>query len=244
MKPTSDSTAPPAPRTAERRSFIWKAGAVLSATVASAAAMAGGGTARATNAPGDAKELERLAHQLGLREDADAIRQLQQSFARALNERRYEDLVALFADDAEVHFNGNVFVGQARGVRQLYVEQFGRRFTDAHPEPAQACVVDSDEPCSIDVSADRQSATARFPCRVQIETALDGPSSLVEMARQQGQGLMHSWEHGQYENSYVKCGADWKIRELRYRAVGRAQSVEAAPNSISASRWRGADPGR
>src|SRR5262245_28265737 len=97
----------------ERRSFLWKAGAALSATAASAAAMASAGAPRATNTSED-----------GAREDADAIRRLHQSFASALNERRYEDLVALFAEDAEVHFNGNIFAGKERGVRRLYVEQF------------------------------------------------------------------------------------------------------------------------
>lgn len=224
MKPTSDSSTRATPRTVERRSFIWKAGAALSATVASAAAMASGGAPRATNAMSDAKELERLARQLGLREDADAIRQVHQSFASALNERRYEDVVGLFADDAEVHFNGKVFAGKDHGIRRLYVEQFGQRFTDPTPEPVHACVADSSEPCRIEVAPDRQSATARFPCLTQVETALDGHSPLVEMARQQGQGVVHSWEHGVYENTYVKRGAEWKILQLRYSAMGSVTS--------------------
>jgi hypothetical protein len=212
----------------ERRSFIWKVGAALSATVASAAALANGSPSRAAHATDDAAELERLANQLRLREDTDAIRQLHDSFATALNERRYEDAVALFADNAEVHFNGAVFAGRERGIRRLYVERFGGHSSAPRPAPIHACVADSAQPCAIDVAADRQSATAHFPCVTRVETALACPSSVVEMARQQGQGVAQQWEHGVYENRYVKEGGAWRIAQLRYRSNGRAHAPRGA----------------
>ena len=222
MKAKKTSGIETAPHTVERRSFIWKAGAALTGTVASAAAIGAAGRSPAAPVAADSKELDRLSNQLRLREDADEIRRLQQAFGSALNERRFEDLVRLFADNAQVHFNGEVFAGRARGIRSLYVEQFGRRGAAQRPEPVHACVVDSTHEPRIEVSADRQSATAQFPCITQVECAIEGGTPLVEMARQQGQGVLRWWEHGLYENAYVKRGGEWKILELRYSATGRA----------------------
>lgn len=212
LKPKTDSI--------ERRSFIRQAGAVVTGTVASAVAMGAGNAPRAEGATGDSQELDRVSHQLGLREDADAIRQVHRAFGAALNERRYEDLVRLFTDDARIHFNGGVLAGEE--IRRLYVEQFGRRVEEPKPEPVHTCVIDSAHESSVEVAADRQSATARFPCLTQLECALEGSSPLVEMARQQGQGVRQWWEHGLYENSYVKRDGAWKILELRYSTSGRA----------------------
>jgi hypothetical protein len=218
MKPKTEPT-----RTLERRSFIWKAGAALTGTVASATAMGARGTSPATSATGDSQEIDRLSNELGLREDADAIRQLHRAFGTALNERRYEDVVGLFAEDARAHFNGDVFAGKERGIRRLYVEQLGSRVQAPKPEPVHACLVDSAHEAHVEVSPDRQSATARFPCLTQLERAIEGGSPLLEMARLQGQGVHQWWEHGLYENSYVKRGGAWKILELRYSARGRAE---------------------
>jgi len=99
------------------------AGAAITATVASAAALGAGSASRVDTATGDSQELDRLLKELGLREDADAIRQLHRTFGSALNERRYEDLVRLFADDARVHFNGAVFAGKERTIAHHRVSQ-------------------------------------------------------------------------------------------------------------------------
>jgi SnoaL-like protein len=228
MKPKTESGLEAAPRTVERRSFIWKAGAALTGTVASAAAIGAGSTPAVARATGDSQEIDRLSNELGLREDADAIREAHRAFGTALNERRYEDLVRLFADDARVHLNGEVFAGKERGIRRLYVERFSRHGEEPKPEPVHACLVDSAHDASIEVSADRQSATARFPCLTQVECAIERGSSLVEMARQQGQGVRQWWEHGLYESSYVKRGGEWQILELRYSANGRADLTRPA----------------
>src|SRR5215470_11263430 len=103
MKPEIEAGSEAAPRTVERRSFIWKAAAALTGTVAAAAAMGSGSAPPVATATGDSEEINRLSNQLGQREDADEIRQLHRAFGAALNERRYEDLVRLFAQDARVH---------------------------------------------------------------------------------------------------------------------------------------------
>src|SRR5262249_11765696 len=121
--------------------------------------------------------------------------------------------------------NGGVFAGRDRGIRRLYVEQFGRQSGRPSSEPVHACVVDSAHEASVEVSLDRQSATARFPCLTQVECALEGGSPLVEIARMQGPGMIQWWEHGLDENSYAKRGGEWKIFELRYSARGRAEAA-------------------
>ena len=225
MKSTSDSMVNSAPPIVERRSFIWKAGAALSATLASAAATVTAGTpTRVADETRNSKEqIERLSNQLGILEDTNAIRRLHDAFSDALNKRHSEDIVNLFAEDAEVHFNGGIFVGKEHGVRRLYAEHFGRRFTERKDEPVHRFLLDqTQQQDTVAVAPDRQSAKARFHCLMQAEAAIASNSPLVEMARQQGQGIMQWWESGVYENSYVKDGDVWKIKQLRYRTLRRA----------------------
>ncbi len=227
MKPTLYSTVSiTLPPVVERRSFLWKAGAALSATVASAAAVA---ISRTSESAGDGtdtgnRQVEHLSAQLGVLEDTHAIRLLHHEFGCALNERRYEDIVDLFSDDSEVHFNGGIFVGKNAGVRRLYVQHFGAGFTAGKMEPIHRSFSSSTQNQDVvEIAPDRRSAEARFQCLMLVEVPVISNSSLVEMARQQGQGTLQWWESGAYENSYVKVGDAWKIRQLRYRALSPAQ---------------------
>jgi SnoaL-like domain len=226
MKPTSDSMIRPAPPTVPRRSFIWKAGAALSATLASAgaAATAPAGTSK--------EELARLSNQLGMLEDTNAIRRLHRAYGDALNNRLHENLVNLFADDSEVHFNGNLFVGKDTGIRRLYVEHFGQRLAAYRHEPIHVFLLDQTRPEDlVEVAADRKSAQARFHCLVQAQAAVASNLPIMEMARQQGQGILHWWESGLYENAYVKEGEVWKIQRLGYRAIGPADPARWDPRA-------------
>ncbi len=196
MKPSTDSPVRCAPSTVERRTFIWKAGAALSATLASAAATtAVAESKRVADPAGDSAsaQLTRLSHQLAMLEDANAIRQLHRAYGDALNHRLYADAAALFADTAQAHFDAGVFILDS--TREQHV---------------------------IEVAADRHTATARFSCLMKVEATLASSSPLVEMARQQGQGVMQWWEAGRYENSYVRSRDGWKIQQLHYRTLGRA----------------------
>jgi SnoaL-like domain len=228
MKPTSESGVHPSPSTIARRSFMWKAGAAVSATLASAAAAATGGTSRrAADAPGNAKEqLERLSHRLGILEDTNALRGLHRAFAHALSERRYEEAVSQFATDAEVHFDGGVFVGRDRGIRRLYVGRFGESRPEKTDGPVHVRLLDlAGREDVVEVAPDRQSATARFHCLAQAQVAVDSTLPIVEMARLQGQGVRQWWERGVFANAYVKEGDVWKIKQLRYRALAPADPV-------------------
>jgi SnoaL-like domain len=197
---------PRAARTVERRSFLFNAGAVLSGTLASAAAVAA--------VPSDAKGA-------ALEDDIAAIGALNRRYAEALNERRPETLVGLFAEDAEVHFNGGVFIGRS-GLRRLYVGHFGSVLEDAlpgRPEAVHTLVLERPgRPERIEVAADRRSAAARFNRLVQVEAGIVSSGSLADMARQQGQGVARWWEDGAYTVDYVRIRETWRIRRLVYGA--------------------------
>ncbi len=192
-----------------RRSFVWKAGAALSATAASVFA---GAPERTRSDAGEMKaRLARL-------EDLNAVRQLHDAYARHLNECAYHDILDLFADDARVEFAGGVFVGKDRGVRRLFVEHFGR-VKEVLPEPVHTFLQrETHEHDAIEIAAGRLTATARFHVTVHAEAAIAPGCPLVDMALQQGGGVIKWVETGIFENVYAREGATWKIRQLAYRA--------------------------
>jgi hypothetical protein len=75
-----------------------------------------------------------------------------------------------------------------------------------------------DEQEVIDLSADRSTATARMACTVQVETPIEPACPLVDMAREQGGGVIKRTESGVFENSYVKENGAWKIERSVYRS--------------------------
>lgn len=192
MKPTQNNPNSSAPPTfVERRSFIRNAGAALSATLA--ASSAAGGSPEKPDGPGA---------------DVNAIRQLHYNFVELLNARRYDDLRDLFASDPQA--------------ARPYVEQFERRLPENVQRPVHDFVVGHAQHLDcVEVAPDRAHATARFHCLTRIEAALSATHPLVEMARQQGQGVIPWWESGVLENTYVKLASGWKISRLAFRSSGQ-----------------------
>lgn len=107
---------------AGRRSFIRKAGAAVTAVVASAVAGVSKIKAEDTDLKG---EVDRLSRQLGILEDAKAIRNLHQAYESNLDRGLYEEAVKLFSEDAEVFFNGGIFAGK-KGIGRLYLDHFSQ----------------------------------------------------------------------------------------------------------------------
>jgi hypothetical protein len=155
------------PLTLGRRSFFWKAGAAVSATLAAALAPA------APSSPPGA-------------DDVQAIRDLQRAFGERFDPRRPEAIAALLADRAEVQLDGLVRVG-------------------------------GETAFEVEVAPNRRTATARFGCAAQAESALAFPASIVEMARHQGEGCTRAWRAGVFESAYVREGEIWKISRLVFR---------------------------
>jgi len=156
-----------------RRSFIRKTGAALSAPLAAAAVVvpAGGG------GPGDS-----LAERLARLEDVDAIRVLNQAFARQVS-----------AGEAEM-------LGIDPSIGGVMASEFGERDV-------------------IEILSDRQTATGVMYCTVQIETPIGPSCPLVEMAREQGGGVVRRTEAGVFENLYVRRDGMWTIQRSTYRRL-------------------------
>lgn len=198
-----------------RRNFLWKVGAGVSTAMASTATMA---TAPAGAAEG-------LALQVALLEDEKTLRQLHQAYERAIDEGQVEELLGLFAEDAEVQFNGGVFRKRAEGLNRLYRQRFAASHTGKRMAPAPGFELAPEQlKDRVEISPDRLSARAVFPYSIQVGNALNGNSSLVNMARLQGEGVQTWWEGGVYDIRYVRDAADgsWKIRQLAYRTLSRA----------------------
>jgi SnoaL-like domain len=204
-----------------RRSFLWRTGAAVSAVLASAVAgVSKSSPDRDADVSGD---VDKLSNRIGCLEDANLIRNLHQTYESCLDRGMYEEVVGMFADDAEVVFNGGVFAGKDNGIRRLYCDHFAPRLAGKKMAPAPGFEPDpSGQQDIVKVAADRRTAACQFPYSMQVGEPMTGNSSLVEMARLQGGGIVKWWEGGICEASYVKAGESWKIRKLEYRAISKA----------------------
>jgi hypothetical protein len=206
---------------AGRRSFLWKAGAALSAAVATV--VPGMAKIGATQGNGRHAEADRLSHRLGILEDEKAIRNLHGSYETLLHNGRYEEVSALFADDGEVVFSGGVFSGGKEGVARLYCDCFRSGLTGKKLGPAPGFETAAAQPQeAIQVAADRLSAQAQFPYSIQVGAPMPD-SQLVRMARLHGEGILKWCEAGVCEVAYAKDAKDgtWKIKKLEYRVLSK-----------------------
>jgi hypothetical protein len=219
LKSTSVTGGYPKPDTG-RRSFIWKTGAAMSAVVASAVA---GIPNHRIDPNADLKgQLDHLASRIECLEDANAIRRLHQAYESRLDRGMYEEVAGMFADDAQVVYNGGLFTGKD-GIRRLYCDHFASSCTGRKIEPAPGFETDPAQQLDIvEVAADRKTATGQFPYSMQVGTPMAGDSSLVAMARLQGEGIVNWWECGIHQVSYVKNDSAWKISRLEYRVASKA----------------------
>lgn len=189
-----------------RRSFFWKLGAGVSAVLASSA-----GLARPGNAGAGSDEL--------------AIRRSHQAYENALDKGLYDDVIGMFAHDAEVAFGGEVFAGRSQGVRRLFSERFRSCKTGKRIEAAPGFELAADKQREkVEVTPDRLSAKAVFPYSIQVGMQIETETSLASMARLHGEGVRTWWEGGVYEISYARAAVDrnWLIRRLEYRTLSRA----------------------
>lgn len=157
------------------------------------------------------KKIEQLSHQVGILEDTHAVRCLQHKYGYYIDKCLYDEAVALFSDDCEVHFLGGIFRGKA-SARRLYCERFRKNFTSGKNGPIFGFLLDHPMMQDVvDVAPDRKMARARLRCMMQ--------AGRHESA---GGQLRQWWEGALYENTYVKDGGIWKIHILNYRPVWHA----------------------
>jgi hypothetical protein len=168
---------------ATRRSFIWTAGAALSAPLAGVAAT----LPASVGADGDTLEAR-----LRMLEDVNAIRALNQAYARHVNAGADEAIAALFSDASDARVDPSI--------RSVAADRFGEQDV-------------------IEIAPDRQTATGLMHCRVRLETPIGPNCPLVDMAREQGGGVVTRVESGVFENVYARRDGIWKIQRSTYRPV-------------------------
>ncbi len=210
-----------------RRSFIWRFGAGASAAVASTVGMARAEAPRADSAD------QRVA----LLETEKTLRQLHQAFERAMDKGLHDEVIGMFADDAQVVFNGGVFQG-SHGVSRLFRDRFPSGKTGASMQSAPGFELAAEQQQdSVEVSADLRTAKAVFPYSIQVGVPFETESSLAAMARLHGEGVRTWWEGGMYKVAYRKDAGVWKISRLEYdtrsRADWRSGKRYAQPISVA-----------
>jgi hypothetical protein len=196
-----------------RRSFILKMGAGASAAVAATVGMA----------RGEAGASDNPALKAALLEEEMALRQLHRAYERAMDKGLHEEVVGMFANDAQVVFNGGVF-RHSQGIARLYRDRFRSGKTGGSMQPAPGFELTADQQREqVEVSADRLSATASFPYSIQVGMPFETESSLAAMARLHGEGVRTWWEGGVYQVAYRKNAAGrWQITRLEYDTLSRA----------------------
>lgn len=169
------------------------------------------------------KKVESLSRQLGILQDIQEIRSLQNIYGYYLDKCLYDEVVDLFSETSEVIFMGGRFKGKA-GARRLYCDRFRANFTGGKNGPIPGFLLD--HPMFqdvIDVAPDRKTGYARL--RVLMQAGVH--ESLNAQRAAEGKaapGTPRQWfEGGLYENTYVKEDGVWKMKILNYRPQWHAE---------------------
>ena len=140
------------------------------------------------------KQLARLAHEVQLLEDQNAIEKLQRIYGYYLDKGLWSQAADLFAADGEVELAGRgAYVGKAHVLAYLRAigpegPVAGRLYDNMQLQPI------------VHVNDDGATARARWHLFAQIAQA----------------GQYHEWGVGVFENEYVKRDGVWKIRRLHF----------------------------
>jgi hypothetical protein len=158
-----------------------------------------------------------LGDRLGKLEDVNAIRRLHFAYGYYIDYCHYEDVVNLFAEDAEVVFLSGVYVGH-KGIRRLYIEWIQQLFNQGREGADDGFLFDHIQMQDvITVADDRRTAKGRF------RGVMLGGNHDIRTYVPQGvpQQFMES---GIYENDYVRDEHGvWKIKRLDYMLQWQAE---------------------
>ena len=156
----------------------------------------------------DSEEMEAkirsLEEKLRNLEDIDQIDKLQKIYAYYLDSGMWDDIIELFSDDTESVEVGpsGVYLGKA-GVRRLFKGLFGAR-----PRPAGGFARHMQIQGVIHVEPDGKTAAGRWQCFIIQALMIKGELKAV-------------WQHGEYENEYVKEEGKWKFKKLNFNIAFR-----------------------
>jgi hypothetical protein len=77
----------------------------------------------------------------------------------------------------------------------------------------------STDELGVDVAVDGRTAVSKTSCTMSLETPIEPRCPLVDMARQQGGGVVRRSERCVLDTVYVKQNGVWKIERLAYRSA-------------------------
>jgi hypothetical protein len=162
------------------------------------------------------KQNAELMDRIGRLEDITDIRRIQFSYGYYIDYCHYEDVLDLFAEDAEVVFLSGVYKGRA-SIKRLYVDWIQTLFNQGREGADDGFLFDHIQMQDvITVAPDRNTAKGRF------RGVLIGGSHDIRKYRPPGvpQQFMES---GIYENDYVRQDGVWKIKRLDYMLQWQAE---------------------
>ena len=166
-------------------------------------------------------QLAALSHEVARQADVQAIRTLQFAYGYFMDKCLFGEIVDLFADDAELHFMGGVFLGK-EGARRLYGGSSGMN-GPAHGMLFEHIIAQD----IVHVADDRSTAHGRFRTFLQggvHRSKTDAPPTIPRQFL----------EAGIYENDYVREEGVWKFKRFNYRVVYQCDLDEGWANAPEA----------
>ncbi len=107
-------------------------------------------------------EVAAIRHELDMLKDQQAIRALQHTYGYLMEKGLYQEVVDLFADDAEMTFFGGVFRGK-ESIKRVYLNRIRTNFTKGRNGPVRELLCDVLQMQDvITVADDRKTARGRF----------------------------------------------------------------------------------
>lgn len=177
-----------------------------------------------------AAEVAALRHEVGMLKDVQAIRTLQHTYGYLMEKGLYQEIVDLFADDAEMTFFGGVFRGKD-SIKRVYLNRIRTNFTGGRNGPVRGLLCDVLQMQDvITVADDRKTAKARFRALLMGGTHVGVPEA-PKLPYQQW------WEAGVYENDYVCEAGVWKYKRLGYQLTWMAEFDKGWAHAPDMSRY-------
>jgi hypothetical protein len=157
------------------------------------------------------EQVSQMSREIGILQDTHAVRCLQHKYGYYIDKCLYDEAVALFAENCEMHFLGGIFRGK-QSVHRLYCGHFRNHFVGGKNGPMFGFLLDHPMMQDIvDVAPDRKTAKARLRCMM-----MAGRHESIGGEKSQW------WEGAIYENQYVNESGVWKIQVLNYHPIWHA----------------------
>jgi len=149
-------------------------------------------------------KVKTLEDKLRTLEDIDQIDKLQKTYAYYLDSGMWDDIIDLFSENTESIEVGpsGVYLGK-KGVRRLFRGLFG-----ATPRSAGGFARHMQIQGVIHPASGNKTAAGRWHCFI------------IQVLRIEGE-LRAIWQHGEYENEYIKENGKWMFKKLYFNIAFR-----------------------